>query len=79
MQPPVKQRYYKLEMNTDLTHPAVITVTTNSTVTMILNQVHPWSYAETEVLCSTNLRRFSLGDSGARPERTRKPSGTGRA
>ena len=78
MQPPVKQRYYKLEMNTDLTIPVVITVTTNSTVTMNLNKLLR-DYRETEVLCSTNLQRFSSGDSGARHEKTRKPSDTGRA
>ena len=62
-------------MNTDLTIPVVITVTTNSTVTMNLNQ----DFREIEVLCSTSLRRFSSGDSGASLERRRKLFDTGRA
>ena len=62
-------------MNTDLTIPVVITVTTNNTVTMNLNQ----NFRETGVSCSTNHRRFSSGDSGASRERTRKLSDTGRA
>ena len=63
-------------MNTDLTILVVIlTVTTNNTVTMNLNQ----AFREIGVSCLTSLRRFSSGDSGVSLERMRKLFDTGRA
>ena len=78
MQPPVKLRYYKLEVNTDLITLVITVITTNRTVTMNLD---PREFRGTVVLCSTPRmrRRFSSGDSGAHRARARALSDTGRA
>ena len=78
MQPPVKLRYYKLEMNTDLITLVITVITTNITMSVNLN---PREFRGTVVLCSTPRmrRRFSSGDSGAHRARARALSDTGRA
>ena len=78
MQPPVKLRYYKLEVNTDLITLVITVITTNITMSVNLN---PREFRGTVVLCSTPRmrRRFSSGDSGAHRARARALSDTGRA
>ena len=78
MQPPVKLRYYKLEVNTDLTTLVITVITSNRTMSVNLN---PREFRGTAVLCSTPRmrRRFSSGDSGAHRARARALSATGRA
>ena len=80
MQPPVKLRYYKLEVNTDLITLVIKVITSNRTVTMSVN-LNPREFRGTVVLCSTPRmrRRFSSGDSGAHRARARALSDTGRA
>ena len=78
MQPPVKLRYYKLEVNTDLITLVITVITTNITMSVNLN---PREFRGTVVLCSTPRmrRRFSSGDSGVHRARARALSDTGRA